>query len=39
MVNLESVGFEEKPLYDDEMLDVYISSCDENEEIFFQYIK
>jgi hypothetical protein len=31
MVNLESVVFEEKPLYDDEMLDVCISSCDENE--------
>ena len=33
MVDLESIIFEERLLYDDEMLDVFISSCDENEGI------
>ena len=33
MVDLESTIFEERLLYDDEMLDVFISSCDENEGI------
>ena len=31
MVDLEIIFFEERLLYDDEMLDVFISSCDENE--------
>ena len=31
MVDLESIIFEERLLYDDEMLDVFISSCGENE--------
>ena len=31
MVDFESIIFEERLLYDDEMLDVFISSCDDNE--------
>lgn len=31
MINLKSVVFEEKLLYDDEKLDAWISSCDDNE--------
>ena len=31
MVDLESIIFEERLLYDYEMLYVFISSCDENE--------
>ena len=31
MVDLESIIFQERLLYDDEKLDVFISSCDENE--------
>ena len=33
MVDLESIIFQERLLYDDKMLDVFISSCDENEGI------